>query len=565
MIRILAVYIILISNLHARETAEVMFEAGPLYVGTDKYELPLFYLDSFEVSNAEYADFVNKVEVNKPLSFKMEGFSDPQKPAAGMDWYDASLYCRFKGKRLPRMIEFIRASQGQVPQLYPFGNEFPSFQKAPFITHSQKPLSTSSVNSFHELRTYEGVYQLAGNVAEWTEDYADQPLAILENPELAKKFKGKGKYKVYGGSYRSSVQGVKVGSFIKVQPTENYHPDIGFRCARDENTPIFTSSDFLTMNPNEMKALVYGSDEDKKEEKILNITTKRSVAKIQNRQKNLDEKERRRRLKVKSLKTLRDREILVSEEKEGKTSASIIVPYGMFMMGDSQLPVASPQRMIYLDAFEIDRYLVTIQEFEAFTTKNKMKPRYNFKSPGGITKANLAYVTWNHARAYCKQLDMDLPSEAQWEKTVQGLAEEKKITLDSKGIPTGYFGIKQVVQGFDEWTLDSFAPYEMVEKNLGYRNPTLDLPHSSFKVYRGHGSSPKQSLNISTRNISHHLALHSFRCVRNLGDAGNPKFEISRKMNYLTPDFYDETRKLISSGKNPLNIKIDMGEFENKN
>ncbi len=568
-IKILAIYFSLISVLRASDKTEVMFEEGPVYVGTKKYQLPQFHLDRFEVTNAQYADFVEKANINKSLSIRLDGFSGPEQPAAGMDWYDASLYCRFQGKRLPRMIEFIRASQGQTPQLYPFGNEFPSFQKAPFITHSQKPLTTSSVNSFHQFRTYEGIYQLAGNVSEWTQDYADQPLQILDKPELIKKFKGKGKYKVYGGSFKSSVKGIKVGSYIAVEPTENFNRDIGFRCARDKNTALASSSDFLDINPDEIKSLVYGSNEGKQQ--ILDISAKRNVTKIQNRQKKLDANDRRRKLKLESLNILRERELLVSEEKEGQTSASVIVPFGMFTMGDSQITISSPARMVYLDAYEIDLELVTIKQFQDFASKSKIKLPYELGATRANTQADLAYVTWNHARAYCKARKMDLPSEAQWEKAVKGLSDDKDINPDSKGASIGYFGITQVVLGHDEWTLDSFAPYDMVEKNQGFRNPILQLPNSSFKVFRGHGSLPQEmpkirdNLSIGTRHISHYMALHSFRCVRNLGEAGIPEFEISRKMNYLTPEFYDEIRKRINAGENPLKISIDMGEFENKN
>ena len=568
-LKILAIYFSLIATLHANDSTEIMFEAGPTYVGTTKYNLPQFYLDRFEVTNAQYAEFINKADINEPLSFKLDGFSGPEQPAAGMDWYDASIYCRFQGKRLPRMIEFIRASQGQVPQLYPFGNEFPSFQKAPFITHSQKPLTTSSVNSFHQFRTYEGIYQLAGNVSEWTQDYAKQPLDIIEKPELLKKFKGKGEYKVYGGSFKSSVEGVKVGSYVTVDPTENFNLDIGFRCARDKNTILADSSDFLNINPDEMKALVYGREKDKQE--VLNTSAKRNLAKIQNTQKKVDENDRRQKLKLESLDVLKEREVLVSEEKEGETSASIIIPYGMFFMGDSKTPFSSPERMVYLDAYEIDRELVTVKEFQNFSAKNNIKIPYKLGIAVTNTKSELAYVTWDHARAYCKQRKMDLPSEAQWEKAVKGLSEDKNIKLDRKEAPIGYFGITQVVLGYDEWTLDSFAPYEMVEKNQGYRNPTLELSSSSFKVFRGHGNLPQndssisKNLNIASRYISHKIALHAFRCVKNLGEVGKPNFEINRDKNYLTPDFYNDTRKSINAGENPLEITVDMGEFENKN
>ena len=129
--------LLLFSVLQANEKTEVMFEAGPTYVGTTKYKLPQFYLDRFEVTNSQYADFVSKADVNKPLSLRLDGYSGPNQPAAGMDWYDASLYCRFHGKRLPRMIEFIRASQGQTPQLYPFETNFQVFKSSFYYTLSE--------------------------------------------------------------------------------------------------------------------------------------------------------------------------------------------------------------------------------------------------------------------------------------------------------------------------------------------------------------------------------------------------------------------------------------------
>ena len=56
-------------------------------------------------------------------------------------------------------------------------------------------------------------------------------------------------------------------------------------------------------------------------------------------------------------------------------------------------------------------------------------------------------------------------SEAQWEKSVKGLSEDSDVTLGPKENPIGYFGIKQVVRGYDEWTLDSFAPMKWLKKS----------------------------------------------------------------------------------------------------
>ena len=85
---------------------------------------------------------------------------------------------------------------------------------------------------------------------------------------------------------------------MTVDPTENFNLDIGFRCARDKNTILADSSDFLNMNPDEIKALVYGSKKDRQQ--VLDISTKRNITKIQNRQKKVDEKDRSKRLKLES-------------------------------------------------------------------------------------------------------------------------------------------------------------------------------------------------------------------------------------------------------------------------
>ena len=193
---------------------------------------------------------------------------------------------------------------------------------------------------------------------------------------------------------------------------------------------IADSSGFMNINPDEIKALVYGNDKQK--QKILDISAKRNVKEIQERQKKVDKEDRNKKLKLESFRILKERELLVSEEKEGQTSASIFIPYGMFIMGDSQFPVSSPERMVYLDAFEIDRELVTVKQFQEFSNKNKITIPYKLGISVTNTKSELAYVTWNHARAYCKQQKMDLPSEAQWEKSVKGLSEDSDVTLGPK-------------------------------------------------------------------------------------------------------------------------------------
>lgn len=556
MLRYFGFLIVLTNILQADPQKEIRFEAGEVHFDSKKYDLSIFYLDQYEVTNSEYLKFVVQSKVNPPLSFAHSQFNGDQQPVSGMDWYDARLYCRIKGKRLPKMIELIRAAQGSIPKVYPFGDDFPSYQKAPFITHSQKPLATTSVTDFAELRSEDDVYQLAGNVAEWTLDAENQP---LDSSEL----KTDGLVKVYGGSYASSVNEVKVGAYRIVDPTENFHLDIGFRCVRSDDMSITPDSNFLSMNSDAIQNLLTGKPQSKKE--ILNQTTQAKVAKVQAEQKKLDAIERRQKLMTESLALLREREIKVSEESQGATSASIIVPYGFFWLGNNQNKTSAPERLIYLDAFEIDLNLVSSEQFRQYLQNNKTEVVYDYKPRISNPSADLAYVTWDDARSYCKSRQMDLPSEAQWEKSVRGLSEQKEFKVKSDGKSIGYFSIKQIGQGFDEWTQDSFAPYQMSETKFGYRNPVLNLPQGPFKVFRGSAESNQKNSLITDRNASHRMALHPFRCVANLDNAGQPDFEISREMNYFTAEFFESTRAKIMNGENPLKIRVDMGEFELEN
>lgn len=558
MIRLIIFCIVSITALFSYEKDEVKFDAGEIHYLSQKYQLPEFFIDRYEVSNSQYEKFVNQSGVNPALSFAHDKFNSENQPVSGIDWFDASLYCRLQGKRLPRMIELIRAAQGQVPKLYPFGKNFPSGSKAPFITHSHKPISTSSINSFAEFRSDAEVFNLAGNVAEWTSDSSRQSLAITSNNTVDLKALNQG-IKVYGGSYVSSVHGVKVGSFEIINPTERFHLDVGFRCARDANQQIIDKSNLITMNSQNINDLIHGKNLSQKD--MLNKSTQDRIEKVKTEQKLADEQERKTRLKNKSLALLKSRENSVSEEYLATTSSRLVIPYGIFMMGDDESSLSTPQRLIYLDAYEIDINLVTSKQFSDYLSSNKITVPYDYRPLNSNPDANLAYVTWIDARSYCRHQTMDLPSEAQWEKAVRGLSLEKIIKMDEKGLPIGYFGIKQVHLGYDEWTLDTFAPYEMSESLKGYRNPVMNLNHGSFKVFRG-SLNPSESTHLTDRKASHMRALHAFRCVKNLGQEGKPPFEINREMNYFMPDFFEEIRTKIKDGKNPLNVKIDMGEFE---
>ena len=151
------------------------------------YNLPPFYLDKYEVTNAQYQQFVdqggyqkreywkNKFTQNgRELSWDeamallrdrtgrsgpatWEGGHYPEGqadyPVAGISWHEASAYAEFAGKRLPTLSQWFRAAP---PEVATYTVRLSNISRS----------GLAPVGSFKGLGP-EGTYDMAGNVREW--------------------------------------------------------------------------------------------------------------------------------------------------------------------------------------------------------------------------------------------------------------------------------------------------------------------------------------------------------------------------------------------------------------
>lgn len=92
---------------------------------------------------------------------------DERRPVVFVDWSDAHAYARWAGLRLPTEFEYQRAARGDTTRTYPWGDEWDS-ERFAATSLLKKKSGAFVVGSFPAGASKQGVFDLAGNVWEWT-------------------------------------------------------------------------------------------------------------------------------------------------------------------------------------------------------------------------------------------------------------------------------------------------------------------------------------------------------------------------------------------------------------
>jgi len=215
-----------------------------------------FYMDTHEVTNADYQKFVlanpewQKDQIADALHSggylaRWNGNDYPvgkeNHPVVYVSWYAAMAYAEWAGKRLPSEAEWEYAARGGLSgRKYPWGDTIDSSR----ANYNSNIGGTTAVGKY-SANGY-GLYDMAGNIWEWCLDEyrsgfyarspARNPLSGADSIKwLLDNYTGvKSRRVLRGGAWNPTAHYVRVASRNFNSPTDTSNFD-GFRCARAAN------------------------------------------------------------------------------------------------------------------------------------------------------------------------------------------------------------------------------------------------------------------------------------------------------------------------------------------
>ena len=235
------------------------FEMGSNDAEADDNEQPVhtvhldaFYMDKYEVTNAQYKAFVDanpqwsKDNIEDRFHdgtylYLWSGNNYPSgmadHPVVRVSWYAAMAYAEWTGKRLPTEAEWEYAARGGLAgKKYPWGDAEPTPADAnyDFNVSEMTPVGQYPANGY-------GLFDVAGNVFEWCIDAYDVDFYAasdnIRNPiaggevdtfttiptDPSRVFRG--------GGWDSTARDLRVAGRFNFTPVGTF-ASVGFRCAR---------------------------------------------------------------------------------------------------------------------------------------------------------------------------------------------------------------------------------------------------------------------------------------------------------------------------------------------
>lgn len=214
--------------------------------GTNSVYLSSYYIDKYEVSNSQYKlcqdagvctepyDVTSVMYQNYYNNATYAGF-----PVIWVTYNQAATFCQWAGKKLPTEAQWEKAARGKTMITYPWGDKEPADNiEATQANYTALFGDVTSVMWGDDGVSPYGVYNMAGNVAEWTDTWHnidfyykanDSGIAIVDPTGPAES--PTDEKVIRGGSWVSLEDEITTYARDKAFPNYRYY-NLGFRCAQ---------------------------------------------------------------------------------------------------------------------------------------------------------------------------------------------------------------------------------------------------------------------------------------------------------------------------------------------
>ncbi|MBW0103011.1 ergothioneine biosynthesis protein EgtB [Pseudonocardia sp. KRD291] len=237
--------------------AEVLVPGGPFTQGTSTepwaldnerpahvVDVPAFVIDTYPVTNGQYAEFVDAGGYDDPRYWTERGWAHvreqglvaplfwqrdasgawwrrrfgvveqivPDEPVVHVTFHEAQAFARWSGKRLPTEVEWEKAARFDPAtgrsRRYPWGDDEPTDSHANL---DQRHLQPAPVGAYPRGASALGVHQMIGDVWEWCDSgwHPYPGFEMFPYPEYSEVFFG-GDYAVLrGGSFGTDASAIR--------------------------------------------------------------------------------------------------------------------------------------------------------------------------------------------------------------------------------------------------------------------------------------------------------------------------------------------------------------------